>query len=92
MAFCNIIIVTFYNQVFQTVSEKMLEVAQRKPGASNTRSAVGNNEEECDNNGGVGGNPDDDGNPDNDVFDRRQVQIVDDREEPRAKSGCCATK
>ena len=53
MAFCKIIIVTFYNQVFQTVSEKMLEVAQRKPGASNTRSAVGNNEEECDNNGVV---------------------------------------
>ena len=40
-------------------------------------------------------NPDGDGNdgdPDDDVFDRRQVQIVDDREEPRAKSGCCATK
>ena len=83
---------TFCNQVFQTVSEKMLEVAQRKPGASNSRSGD-NNEEEC---YGIDGNPDDEGNhgnPDGDVIDRRQqVQIVDDREEPRAKSGCCATK
>ena len=46
-------------------------------------------------NNGNDGNPDgygNDGDPDDDVFDRRQVQIVDDREEPRAKSGCCATK
>merc|ERR1719397_1556544 len=49
---------TGVEQVFQTVSEKMLEVVQRKPGASNAR---------------------------------RQVQIVDDREEPRAKSGCCGS-
>ena len=77
----------------------MLEVAQRKPGASNARSGD-NNEEEC---YGIDGNPHDDdgyhgnhgnhGNADGDVIDRRQqVQIVDDREEPRAKSGCCATK
>ena len=41
--------VTVSDQVFQTVSEKMLEVAQRKPGASNARSHD-NNEEECDGN------------------------------------------
>ena len=43
------------------------------------------------NNGNPGGDGSD-GDPDDDVFNRRQVQIVDDREEPRAKSGCCATK
>jgi len=49
---------TGVEQVFQTISEKMLEVAMRKPGTS---------------------------------IARRQVQIVDDREEPRAKSGCCGS-
>ena len=48
-------------QVFQTISEKMLEVAQRKPGASNARS---NNEEEFRDDGNYDGNYDDnsDGN------------------------------
>ena len=86
---CELIPKRFSKKVFQTVSEKMLEVAQRKPGASNSRSAGDNNEEECHNNYANDGN---DGNPDGDVFDRRQVQIVDDREEPRAKSGCCGSK
>ena len=55
---------TLSDQVFQTVSEKMLEVAQRKPGASNARSHD-NNEEECDHNPyGDGGNPVDDVNND----------------------------
>ena len=43
-------------QVFQTISEKMLEVAQRKPGASNARS---NNEEEFRDDGNYDGNYDD---------------------------------
>ena len=52
----------------------MLEVAQRKPGASNARSACwrDNDEEECDDNDGNDGHPDDHGcniggNPDDDV-------------------------